>query len=80
MSEMQQLLRLMDGEILLKVLITYSQRPINYSFIYLLSLDGLFVFNLEKQTVSPVETGEKLYGLGMLARKMVEEGEEDDQT
>lgn len=65
---------------LLKVLITYSQRPINYSFIYLLSLDGLFVFNLEKQTVSPVETGEKLYGLGMLARKMVEEGEEDDQT
>ena len=43
-----------------------------------LSLDGLFVFNLEKQTVSPVETGEKLYGLGMLARKMVEEGEEDD--
>ena len=27
------------------------------------------VFNLEKQTVSPVETGEKLYGLGMLARK-----------
>lgn len=65
---------------LLKVLITYSQQPLSYSFIYLLSLDGLFVFDLEKQKVLLVETGEKLYGLGMLARKMVEEGEEDDQT
>ena len=65
---------------LLKVLITYSQQPINYSFIYLLSSDGLFVFDLEKKKVLLVETGKKLYGLGMLARKMVEEGEEDDQT
>ena len=65
---------------LLKVLITYSQQPVSYSFIYLLSLDGLFVFDLKKQKVLLVETGEKLYGLGMLARQMVEDGEENDQT
>lgn len=65
---------------LLKALITYSQHPRAYSFVYLLALNGLFAFDLNKQKVLLVETGEKLYELGMLARKMVEEGEEDDPT
>lgn len=65
---------------LLKVLIKYSLQNVRYSFVYLLALNGLFVFDLEKPKVLLVETGKKLYGLGMLARKMVEEGEEDDQT
>lgn len=65
---------------LLKVLIKYSQQDVCYSFIYLLALNGLFVFDLKKQKVLLVETDGKLYGLGVLARKMVEEGEEDGQT
>ena len=65
---------------LLKVLITYSQHPRAYSFVYLLALNGLFVFDLDKQKVLLVETGKKLYKLGMLARNMVEDGEQNDRT
>ena len=49
-----------------------------YSFIYLLALNGLFVFDIAAQKYSMKETGEKLWGLGYVARDMVEKGEVDD--
>ena len=47
-----------------------------YSVIYLLALNGLFWFDIERQVSGMLETGPKLYGLGEQARAMVEEGEE----
>ena len=39
-----------------------------YSFIYLLALNGLFVFDIAAQKYTLKETGEKLWGLGYVAR------------
>ena len=54
-----------------------STKQYSYKFIYLLALNGLFVFNIPDQKYSMKETGEKLWGLGNVARDMVEKGEMD---
>lgn len=60
---------------LLDKLISLSTKKLNYTFIYLLALNGLFVFDLVAKKYRVLETGEKLWGLGDLAREMVEKGE-----
>ena len=57
-----------------------STQRYNYKFIYLLALNGLFVFDISTQKYSMKETGEKLWGLGTAARDMVEKGEVDEKT
>ena len=56
-----------------------STQRYNYKFIYLLALNGLFVFDVSTQKYSMKETGEKLWGLGTAARDMVEKGEVDEK-
>ena len=56
-----------------------STQRYNYKFIYLLALNGLFVFDISTQKYSMKETGEKLWGLGTAARDMVEKGEVDEK-
>ena len=56
-----------------------SKQRYNYKFIYLLALNGLFVFDVSTQKYSMKETGEKLWGLGTAARDMVEKGEVDEK-
>ncbi len=60
---------------LLDKLISLSVYKINYTFIYLSALNGLFVFDLATKEYKYFEREEGLWGLGELARKMVEEGE-----
>ena len=57
-----------------------STQQYNYKFIYLLALNGLFVFDVSTQKYSMKETGEKLWGLGTAARDMVEKGEINEKT
>lgn len=47
-----------------------------YTNVYLLALNGLYVFDLGHKSVTKVETGKRLWGLSEKARNMVEEGEE----
>ena len=56
-------------------LVSHSVQEKKYSTIYLLGLNGLFLFDVEKRTWAKFETGPNLYGLGEQARRMVEEGE-----
>lgn len=60
---------------ILEWLLLVSDREKAYSVIYLLGLNGLFLFDVENKAWKKLETGTKLYGLGELARSMVEEGE-----
>lgn len=60
---------------LLDKLLSMSNQAKKYSFIYLLGLNGLYVFDIENQKWSLAETGNKLWGIGDLARSIVEEGE-----
>ena len=60
---------------LLERLCQLSTWQYNFDFIYLLDLKGLFVFDITAHKYSVKETGEKLWGLGEIARKMVEEEE-----
>lgn len=62
-------------EKLLDKLVSLSNMNKSYHFIYLLTLNGLFVFNILLRKWIMVETGEKLFGLGELARDMVEADE-----
>lgn len=57
-----------------------STQQYNYKFIYLLALNGLFVFDVSTQRYSMKETGKKLWGLGTAARDMVEKGEINEKT
>lgn len=61
---------------LLTELISRSTGESNYTNVYLLSLDGLYIFDLGKKCIEKVETGKRLWGLSEKARNMVEEGEE----
>ena len=61
---------------ILEWLLSKSNREKRYSVIYLLALNGLFWFDIERQVFGMLETGPKLYGLGEQARAMVEEGEQ----
>ena len=65
-------------EKLLEKLVLLSNMSKNYHFIYLLTLNGLFVFNIPLKSWIMVETEERLWGIGDLARNMVEAGEIDD--
>lgn len=60
---------------LLDKLLSMSNQAKKYSFIYLLALNGLYVFDIENQKWSLTEIGNKLWGIGDLARSIVEEGE-----
>lgn len=60
---------------MLEWVVSVSDREKVYSVIYLLALNGLFVFNIEGKTWTKIQTDSKLYGLGKLARNMVEERE-----
>lgn len=60
---------------ILEWLLSKSNREKRYSIIYLLALNGLFWFDVERQVSGMLETGTKLYGLCDQARAMVEEGE-----
>lgn len=62
---------------ILEWLISKSNREKKYSVIYLLALNGLFWFDIERQVSGMLETGPQLYGLGEEARSMVEEGERE---
>ena len=57
-----------------------STQQYTYKLIYLLDLNGLFVFDTLAQKYSMKETGEKLWGLGMVAHDLVEKGEIDEKT
>lgn len=57
-----------------------SIQQYNYKFIYLLALNGLFVFDVSTHKYSMKETGEKLWGLGTEARDMVEKGEINEKA
>ena len=57
-----------------------STQQYNYKFIYLLALNGLFVFDVPTQKYSMKETGEKLWEIGDAARDMVEKGEVNKKT
>lgn len=57
-----------------------STQQYSYKFIYLLALNGLFVFDIPAQKYTMKETGEKLWGLGYVTRDIVERGEIDDKT
>lgn len=65
-------------EKLLDKLILLSNMSKSYHFIYLLALNGLFVFDISLKSWTMIETGKKLWGLGELARNMVEAGEIND--
>lgn len=62
---------------ILEWLISASDREKTYSIIYLLGLNGLFLFDIEADNWERFETNFKLYGLGEQARAMVEEGEKE---
>lgn len=47
----------------------------NYTNVYLLALNGLYVFNLMQKSIEKIETGKRQWGLSEKARKIVEEGE-----
>ena len=64
-------------EKLMEKLVSYKTKAINYSFIYLLALNGIFVFNMDTERWTFKDTKEKTHGLGELARQIVEDGEED---
>lgn len=65
------------GSKILERLISIFNGEKKYSTIYLLGVNGLFVFDVEKKTWEKLETDIKLYGLGLQARAMVEEGEKE---
>lgn len=67
-------------EILLEKLISYSSKRLNYSSIYLLALNGIFMFDTATQKWGCQVTNKKLNGLSELARQMVEDGETNDKT
>lgn len=66
-------------EKLIDKLCLLSVQPHNYTFIYLLALNGLFIFDIASHKYSVKETGKKLWGLGNIAYDMVEKGETDSQ-
>lgn len=67
-------------ECLLEKLISYKSEKLNYSRVYLLALNGLFVFELNTNKWWAIDIQADRGRLSMLARQMVEEGENDDKT
>lgn len=65
---------------LLEKLWNLNSNAKKYTNVYLLALEGLFIFNLKQKQYGFIEGGAKLWGLSELARKMVEEGEVDDES
>lgn len=63
---------------LIEKLCQLSTQQYNYKFIYLLALNGLFVFDTTAQKYIMKETEKKIWDLGYVARDMVEKGETDD--
>lgn len=54
-----------------------------YTFIYLFALNGIFSFDMKTMSIQVYkreDIEQQLYGLGELARQMVEEGERDVET
>ncbi len=46
-----------------------------YSLIYLLALEAIYIFDIDKQQYTTVPLEEKIWGLGEKARELVEKGE-----
>lgn len=70
-------------EKLLERLSQYNCEKVKYTFIYLFSLDGIFSFDMNTMSIKICkreDNEQHLYGLGELARQMVEEGEKNDKT
>ena len=67
-------------EKLLEKLISYKTEELNYSYIYLLALNGLFRFDIISQQWCVRGTQADMFGLSWMARQMVEDGETDDKT
>ena len=65
---------------ILEWLAAASNKEKKYSVIYLLSLNGLFWFNIERQIWGVLDTKNQLFNLAIQARTMVEEGENDEPT
>ncbi len=65
---------------LLEKLCSLNNDARKYTNVYLLALEGLFIFNLKQKQYRFIEKGTKLWGLGELARRMVEEGEANDES
>lgn len=64
--------------VIIDKLCSLSEQPYYYTFIYVLALDGLYVFDIPSRTCSIIEEiQKKTMGLGEKARAMVEEGETD---
>jgi len=67
-------------EKLLEKLISYKTEELNYSYIYLLALNGLFRFDIISREWCVRGTQADMFGLSWMARQMVEDGETDDKT
>ena len=70
-------------EKLLKRLSQYNCEKAKYTFIYLFSLNGIFSFDMSTMSIQVCkreDIKQQLYGVGELARQMVEEGEKDEKT
>ena len=67
-------------EKLLEKLISYKPEELNYSYIYLLALNGLFRFDIISREWCVRGTQADMFGLSWMARQMVEDGETDDKT
>lgn len=67
-------------EKLLEKLISYKTEELNYSYVYLLALNGLFRFDIISQQWCVRGTQADMFGLSWMARQMVEDGETDDKT
>ena len=61
--------------------ITYLKaKGYDYSYIYLLALNGLFRFDIISREWCVRGTQADMFGLSWMARQMVEDGETDDKT